>query len=73
MVEQEKCGGQSVNLDSKTNGVYKTSGGKSIVADCHFLCVGKPLASSWLKDTMLQGSLDNKGRVMVDENLRVKE
>ncbi|KAG9137285.1 hypothetical protein Leryth_014914 [Lithospermum erythrorhizon] len=64
--------GQSVNLNSKTNGVYHTSGGQSIIADCHFLCVGKPIASSWLKDTMLHNCLDNKGRLMVDENMRVK-
>ncbi|GAA0170355.1 oxidoreductase [Lithospermum erythrorhizon] len=66
--------GESVtNLDSNTNGgVYRTTGGKSIKADCHFLCIGKPVASSWLKETMLRGSLDNKGRLMVDEYMRVK-
>ncbi|GAA0158607.1 hypothetical protein Leryth_014915 [Lithospermum erythrorhizon] len=66
--------GESVtNLSSNTNGgIYKTSGGKSISADCHFLCTGKPLASTWLKETMLGKSLDNKGRLMVDETLLVK-
>ncbi|GAA0184970.1 hypothetical protein Leryth_005085 [Lithospermum erythrorhizon] len=66
--------GESVtNLDSNQDGgVYRTSGGKSIVADCHFLCTGKPLASSWMKETMLKSSLDNKGRLMVDANLKVK-
>ncbi|CAN1247602.1 Apoptosis-inducing factor homolog A [Linum perenne] len=31
---------------------------------------GKPLASSWLKDTVLKNSLDSKGRLMVDEYLK---
>ncbi|CAN0923453.1 Apoptosis-inducing factor homolog A [Linum grandiflorum] len=31
---------------------------------------GKPLASSWLKDTVLGDSLDSKGRLMVDEHLK---
>ncbi|KAG9146766.1 hypothetical protein Leryth_005084 [Lithospermum erythrorhizon] len=65
--------GDSVtNLNSSTNGVYKTSGGKTIRADCHFLCIGKPLASSWLKESMLRDRLDPIGRLMVDANLRVK-
>ncbi|GAA0155838.1 hypothetical protein Leryth_002802 [Lithospermum erythrorhizon] len=66
--------GESVtNLDSNSEGgVYKTTGEKSVTADCHFLCIGKPLASSWLKETILKDCLDNKGRLMVDANLRVK-
>ncbi|CAI0544026.1 unnamed protein product [Linum tenue] len=68
---------QRVDLDnivsddagSKT---YHTSSGETIQADCHFLCTGKPLASSWLKDTMLKSHLDGKGRLMVDEHLKVK-
>ncbi|CAI0398470.1 unnamed protein product [Linum tenue] len=31
---------------------------------------GKPLASSWLKDTVLKSHLDAKGRLMVDEYLK---
>lgn len=49
-----------------------TSSGEIIEADCHFLCTGKPLGSEWLKGTMLKGSLDELGRLEVDENLRVK-
>lgn len=64
--------GQSVNLDDVSDGIYKTSGGETIRADCHFKCTGKPIASSWLQKTMLGSSLDDRGRLMVDANLRVK-
>ncbi|PWZ19528.1 Epithelial splicing regulatory protein 2 [Zea mays] len=65
---------QSVDLGSlsDTKKVYKTSGGETVTADCHFLCIGKPLSSSWLHDTILKESLDSKGRVMVEKDLRVK-
>ncbi|XP_058109057.1 uncharacterized protein LOC131252415 [Magnolia sinica] len=65
---------QSVNLDSISNGgsAYETSTGETIAADCHFVCAGSAmLASSWLKDTVLKESLDLRGRLMVDEYLRV--
>ncbi|CAA0830034.1 FAD/NAD(P)-binding oxidoreductase family protein [Striga hermonthica] len=64
--------GQSVKLNSRAEGAYETSGGETIIADCHFLCTGNPLSSSWLKDTILKDSLDMHGRLMVDANLRVK-
>ncbi|XP_073122114.1 uncharacterized protein [Henckelia pumila] len=64
--------GQSVKLNSQTDGVYETSGGERIVADCHFLCVGMGIGSNWLKETILQDSLDMNGQLMVDANLRVK-
>lgn len=66
--------GQRVNLDSVSEGsdMYLTSTGDSIRADCHFLCTGKPVGSDWLRDTILKDSLDTHGRLMVDENLRVK-
>ncbi|KAL5709157.1 hypothetical protein ACHQM5_019877 [Ranunculus cassubicifolius] len=63
---------ETVDLNAVSNGTYKTSSGKTIEADIHFLCIAKPLSSSWLKNTLLKSSLDNKGRLMVDENLRVK-
>jgi NADH dehydrogenase FAD-containing subunit len=65
---------QSVDLGSlsDTEKVYKTSGGETVTADCHFVCIGKPLSSSWLHDTILKESLDSKGRVMVENDLRVK-
>ncbi|XVF69252.1 hypothetical protein PTKIN_Ptkin11bG0066100 [Pterospermum kingtungense] len=67
---------QAVDLNSTSDGnggqVYQTSTGESIKADCHFICVGKPLASAWLNETILKSNLDKSGRLMVDEYLRVK-
>ncbi|KAK1299744.1 hypothetical protein QJS10_CPB13g01482 [Acorus calamus] len=65
---------QSVSLDaaSEAEKVYETSTGEKISADCHFLCVGKPFGSSWLQETILKESLDNRGRLAVDEYMRVK-
>ncbi|KAK2380049.1 apoptosis-inducing factor protein A [Trifolium repens] len=66
---------QAVDLNSTTDGerkIYQTSVGETIEADCHFLCTGKPLASAWLKETVLKNDLDVEGRIKVDENLRVK-
>ncbi|KAL9235879.1 hypothetical protein vseg_010611 [Gypsophila vaccaria] len=62
---------QSVNLTAE-EGVFQTSSGEIIIADCHFDCTGKPLGSSWLTDTILRGSLDLQKRLVVDKNLRVK-
>ncbi|XP_059307783.1 uncharacterized protein LOC132059244 [Lycium ferocissimum] len=64
--------GQSVDVNSASEGVYKTSGGETIVADCHFFCIGTPFGSAWLKETILKDSLDSRGRLMVDSNLRIK-
>lgn len=66
--------GQSIDLSSVSEGggTYLTSTGESIKADCHFLCNGRPIGSSWLKDTILKDNLDIHGRLVVDENLRVK-
>ncbi|XP_058088701.1 uncharacterized protein LOC131235523 [Magnolia sinica] len=65
---------QSVNLESRSDGdrTYETTAGETVVADCHFLCRGRPLGSSWMKGTMLKDSLDSDGRLEVDEFLRVK-
>lgn len=51
---------------------YVTSAGETIKADCHFLCIGKPLGSDWLKGTLLRDNLDEFGRLKVDLNLRIK-
>ncbi|KAI3918151.1 hypothetical protein MKX01_041471 [Papaver californicum] len=66
--------GQSVDLKSHSDGdkTFKTSTGETVVADIHFLCVGRPLGSSWMKDSVSEEALDAQGRVMVDEHLRVK-
>ncbi|KAL8154107.1 hypothetical protein V2J09_011867 [Rumex salicifolius] len=66
--------GQKINLDdpeSLARGIYETSNGEKIQADCHFLCLGTPLSSSWLKGSFLEGSLDQNGSVKVDQHLRV--
>ncbi|KAE8668328.1 hypothetical protein F3Y22_tig00112343pilonHSYRG00145 [Hibiscus syriacus] len=62
---------QAVDLSSTTS-VYKTTTGETIKADWQLLCAAKPLASSWIKGTILKTNLDGHGRLKVDENLRVK-
>ena len=63
---------RSIHLDKASDGVIQTSAGETIKADCHFDCTGKKMGSSWLKETFLKDSLDLRGRLMVDENLRVR-
>ncbi|CAA3010828.1 apoptosis-inducing factor homolog B [Olea europaea subsp. europaea] len=65
---------QSVELNNSSRGskTYVTSSGEVIKADCLFMCTGKPLASAWLKESFLNNSIDDFGRLKVDENLRVK-
>ncbi|KAJ1440752.1 hypothetical protein SESBI_01825 [Sesbania bispinosa] len=65
---------QSVDLDSFTdeNKTYQTSLGETVEADAHFLCIGKPLGSAWLRETLLKDDIDGNGRIQVDEHLRVK-
>ncbi|KAI5388654.1 hypothetical protein KIW84_074356 [Lathyrus oleraceus] len=65
---------QSVDLDSFTNEnrTYRTSLGETIEADTHFVCIGKPLGSAWLSETLLKNDLNGDGRIQVDEYLRVK-
>ncbi|KAF9597447.1 hypothetical protein IFM89_018893 [Coptis chinensis] len=65
---------QTVDLNSVLDGekaTYQTSKGETIAADCHFLCIGKPVGS-WLRETVLKDSLDSRGRLMVEETLQVK-
>lgn len=63
---------QSVTLNTIPDGRIETSSGETINADCHFMCTGKAMASSWLRETILKDSLDSRGRLMVYENLRVR-
>ena len=65
---------QSVDLNTFTDGnrTYQTSLGKTIEADTHFVCIGKPVGSAWLRETILRDDLDADGRIKVDEYLRVK-
>ncbi|KAK7404869.1 hypothetical protein VNO78_05890 [Psophocarpus tetragonolobus] len=64
---------QSVELSSSSeeNKTYQTSSGETIEADIHFLCIGKPLGSAWLKETLLKDDLHADGKIKVDEHLRV--
>lgn len=65
---------KSINLNNVSEGsrTYQTTDGETVEADCHFLCTGIPLSSAWLRETLLVSNLDPNGRLMVDENLRVK-
>ncbi|KAF5446325.1 hypothetical protein F2P56_031960 [Juglans regia] len=63
---------QSVNLNFSSDGIFQTSAGETITADCHFVCTGKPVGSSWIKETILRDSLDIHERLMVDKHLRVR-
>uniref|UniRef100_A0ACD5VT90 Uncharacterized protein n=2 Tax=Avena sativa TaxID=4498 RepID=A0ACD5VT90_AVESA len=65
---------QSVDLESVSegDGLYRTSSGIEIRADCYFSCLDRPLSSSWIRDSELKDCLDSDGRLMVDANLRVK-
>ncbi|XP_065020417.1 uncharacterized protein LOC135645706 [Musa acuminata AAA Group] len=66
---------QSIDLDtiSEADGIYMTSAGEAIAADCYYVCVNKRLGSSWLRKSMvLKDSLDIYGQLKVDEHLRVK-
>ncbi|KAJ3693442.1 hypothetical protein LUZ60_008922 [Juncus effusus] len=65
---------QTIELDSITETAreFTTTAGTKVTADCHFVCIGKPLASAWLRETVLKECLDDRGRLMVDDSLRVK-
>lgn len=64
---------QTVDLDSVSegSGEFKTSTGTTISADCHFVAIGKPLSSGWLRETILKDCVDQRGRLKVDDKLRV--
>jgi apoptosis-inducing factor 2 len=65
---------QTVDVTSleASSGTYVTSSGEKITADCYFVCVGKPIGSGWLSDSVLKEALDARGRFMVDKHLRIK-
>ncbi|KAG9149106.1 hypothetical protein Leryth_010699 [Lithospermum erythrorhizon] len=65
---------QSIDLNNIDEGstTYVTSSRQTVIADCLFVCTGKPVASSWLKETVLGNNLDHKGRLKVDIHMRVK-
>eukprot|EP00249_Psilotum_nudum_P008689 c21449_g1_i1 orf=369-1445(+) len=57
---------------SPTTREFTTSTGKVLNADCHFVCVGKKLGSSWLHKTIVKDKLDQNERLRVDKHLRVE-
>ncbi|KAF3342083.1 apoptosis-inducing factor 2 isoform X1 [Carex littledalei] len=63
---------QTVDIDLDDSvGEFKTSAGKTISADCHFVATGKAVGSGWLRKTILKDMLDEHGRLKVDDKLRV--
>ncbi|CAO2153191.1 unnamed protein product [Urochloa humidicola] len=64
---------QTVDLAGATPDTreFVTSAGETVVADCHFVCTGRPVASGWLKGTFLGANLDEEGHMKVDDHLRV--
>lgn len=64
---------QSIDLQSisEADKTFTTSAGEIVTADCYFVCLDKPVASTWLRDSLLKERINRNGRLMVDENLRV--
>lgn len=65
---------ERVKLDSVSGSskVYTTTSGETIEADCHFMCAGKKVSSSWMQSTILKEDGDEEGRLKVDGFLRVE-
>lgn len=57
---------------SESNNTYTTSSGLTISADCHFVCVGNRVASSWLQESVFKDSVDKEGHLKVDDCLRLR-
>lgn len=57
---------------SESNDTYTTSSGMTISADCHFVCVGNRVASSWLQESVFKDSVDKDGHLKVDDCLRLR-
>lgn len=51
--------------------LFTTSAGETVEADCHFVCTGRPVASGWLRGTLLGEHVDDDGHLRVDAHLRV--
>ncbi|KAH9291606.1 hypothetical protein KI387_043200, partial [Taxus chinensis] len=66
---------ERIDLESltETTTSFTTSSGKTIHADCHFLCIGQSkLGSSWMKDSIFGGAVDGQGQIKVDSSMRVE-
>eukprot|EP01018_Ginkgo_biloba_P037512 Gb_24737 [translate_table: standard] len=57
---------------SESTTTYKTSSGITISADCHFVCTGSRVGSSWLKDSVFRDLVDKEGHLIVDDSLRLQ-
>lgn len=61
-----------IELDGLAGPNYVTKNGTRITAEAHFVCIGKRVGSSWLRNSELGNLLDGEGRLKVDANLRVE-
>ncbi|GLJ23325.1 hypothetical protein SUGI_0441310 [Cryptomeria japonica] len=61
-----------LNNISETTSSFTTNNGKTIIADCHFVCIGKKLGSSWMRDSVFDDVVDEHGQIKVDSSLRVE-
>ena len=61
-----------IQLEGLAGPEYTTKNGTRIKADAHFVCVGKRVASSWLRNSNLGHLIDDDGRLKVDANMRVE-
>ena len=64
---------QSIDLESisEADRTYTTSAGEIVAADSFFVCLDRPVATLWLRESVLKERINHNGRLMVDENLRV--
>ncbi|KAH9303074.1 hypothetical protein KI387_014657, partial [Taxus chinensis] len=65
---------ERVDLNSltETTTSFSTTSGKTIHADCHFVCIGKKLGTSWFKDSTFGDAVDGQGQIKVDSSLRIQ-
>uniref|UniRef100_A0A0D6R8G9 FAD/NAD(P)-binding domain-containing protein n=1 Tax=Araucaria cunninghamii TaxID=56994 RepID=A0A0D6R8G9_ARACU len=65
---------ESIDLESlsESTTTFTARSGMSFYADCHFVCVGRRVDSSWLQDSVFKESVDNQGHLKVDESLRLR-
>eukprot|EP01018_Ginkgo_biloba_P012350 Gb_28104 [translate_table: standard] len=65
---------ESIDLNSLSESTtsFTTSSGMTISADCHFVCIGKRVGSSWLKESVFQDTVDKEGHLKVDSCLRLR-
>lgn len=57
---------------SESTTTFTTQTGMNIYADCHFVCVGRRVASSWLQNSVFKELVDKQGHIKVDESLHLR-